>query len=590
MRGIKVLAIGAVVLQVQAERSVVLESTQSLPPGWNFRERAQGPETIQLSIALKQHRIDDLKTRLLRSGSGEHLTIAELRAYREPQPKAVEKVQQWLSDHGIKDARAAESWISFSTTPAGIKELFQANVAYYAYDEDDPVLRTRSYTIPSSLSDYIDFVFPLAHFMPPSHARPQPKLSRLIPRQNNVSDSTCADIELTPACLRQLYKWDYAGVAAPSPSRFGIAGFLNEYINYDDVAAFMSTHAPAYANLTPPYNFTVQLVNNGTNPQSPRWRAGMEASLDVEWAMALAYPTDITYFSTGGKGSKLDPAGQPLPPTESDNEPYLEFLEHLLALPAASLPHTLSISYADDEQSVPAAYARRVCDLFLQLTSRGVSVLAATGDGGAAGIGRNLCVTNDGRSARRLLSTFPASCPWVTAVGATSNRPITDGAEFSTGGFSELFEMPEWQRAAVTPYAAAAEAGSKRGLFNVSGRAIPDISAVGANFRVVWGEMPSLLSGTSASAPVVASMVALANDARMRVGKQSIGWLNPVLYAANFTSVVEDITSGESRDCRFNRSGDREVGWPAAPGWDAITGLGVPRDLKKFVDALATWS
>ena len=57
-------------------------------------------------------------------------------------------------------------------------------------------------------------------------------------------------------------------------------------------------------------------------------------------------------------------------------------------------------------------YTRRVNNEFLKISLKGVTLLAASGDSGAAGI--EFATTCDGIS-----NSFPASSPWVTAVGAT---------------------------------------------------------------------------------------------------------------------------------------------------------------------------
>lgn len=49
-------------------------------------------------------------------------------------------------------------------------------------------------------------------------------------------------------------------------------------------------------------------------------------------------------------------------------------------LPDDKLPHTLSISYGEDEQSVPKSYAEKVCTMFGQLGARGVSIIFASGE------------------------------------------------------------------------------------------------------------------------------------------------------------------------------------------------------------------
>lgn len=65
---------------------------------------------------------------------------------------------------------------------------------------------------------------------------------------------------------------------------------------------------------------------------------------------------------------------------KSSNEPYLELLTYLLRQPNSKLPHTITTSYGEDEQSVPKEYVKKVCTLFGQLGARGVSVLFSSGE------------------------------------------------------------------------------------------------------------------------------------------------------------------------------------------------------------------
>ena len=44
----------------------------------------------------------------------------------------------------------------------------------------------------------------------------------------------------------------------------------------------------------------------------------------------------------------------------------------------------------------------------------------------------------------------------------------------------------------------------------------------------------TLVFGTSASAPVVASMITLLNDARISIGKKPVGFLNPIVRFSSF--------------------------------------------------------
>jgi len=636
------------VVSVTAAPTVLLERALDLPPGWSYYKKANPSDTITLFVALKESRIDELKDELFRRHQpgnpffGKHLSRSQVSDFRKPDRTGSNTVSTWLKTNGIRNLRTYGSWISFDATVKNAQKLFEADLAYYIYagDRSKPVLRTRSYTIPKFLRGTIDFVHPLTHFMPPrgkhhglhpwkpqpSPPKPTPTPAPTVPDENDSEEPIFMQQCWTgtfPDCIKKLYNITYtpSNPAVPSPVKFGIAGFLEQWIMYDDVELFLGEYAPHLAppHLQPAYNFSVELINNGTNPQHlGADAAGMEASLDVEYGMALGYPTNLVYYVTGGRGAKLDAEGHPLPETQSDNEPYLEFLLALLAKPDAELPHVLSMSYADDEQGVPRAYALKVCDLLASLTARGVTIIAATGDGGSAGTGQQpQCLSRDGRARKMLMPTFPASCPFVTAVGATDNmNPPLSGAAYSTGGFSDYFSRPDWQDAAVKPFLENLTRSLPRDprvtgdMFNQSGRATPDLSAVGSGFKVVNAGGIHSVQGTSASAPVVAAMVALVNDKRMREGKPSLGWINPLLYEIaakggygtapaqagagvqgdknKKKKVFKDVKNGISQGCRWE--GDPVLsstpGWEAVEGWDAMTGLGVVNDFWEFLEAL----
>lgn len=589
------LALAGTPLLARAAASVIaLENTAQIPTGWRLKEPAKDSDVLTLFVALKQPRLTELKTQLSQSNSLRHREVAghtsqkQLKEYRRTNATSVPSVLKWLDSHGVEDRRTYDGWVSFNLTAQAAKTILGADLSWFSYGTSAPVLRTQQYTVPSWLKQHIDFIHPLLHFMPPRTNRQTRKQSgKPPPPQPTTSPELPCSGSTFPECIRKLYNIT-TNTTHPSPSRLGIGGFLEQYINYADVGNFLDVYAPELTNLTPPYNFTVSLLNNGANSQD-LWTAGREASLDVEYALSLGYPANITYYSTGGRGVKLVGADEAIPTTGSDNEPYLEFLQGLLALPDSDLPHVLSISYADDEQTVPRAYAERVCDLFAELAARGVSTLAASGDGGAAGIGQNLCLSNDGARRKTLLPTFPASCPWVTAVGATQNEgPPVIGAEFSSGGFSDYFARPVWQDGVVVPYIQKLNGSGdeKVGLFNASGRAIPDVSAVGSGFLIEYGGSAAAVQGTSASTPVLAAMFALVNDQRLRAGKPSLGWLNPLLYGDEVRGVLEDITAGASYQCMFGDQGDPVDGWEAVEGYDCVTGLGVPGDFGRLLEVL----
>jgi tripeptidyl-peptidase-1 len=158
----------------------------------------------------------------------------------------------------------------------------------------------------------------------------------------------------------------------------------------------------------------------------------------------------------------------------------LDFVTYLSNLPDDKLPQTLTTSYGEDEQSVPAAYSKKVCNIFGELGLRGVSILFSSGD---TGVG-SACQTNDGKNTTRFLPIFPAACPYVTSVGGTRNVDPEQAVYFSSGGFSDRWARPSYQDSAVKAYLKIL--GNKwKGLYNPNGRGFPDVAAQGYRFHVV---------------------------------------------------------------------------------------------------------
>jgi hypothetical protein len=144
----------------------------------------------------------------------------------------------------------------------------------------------------------------------------------------------------------------------------------------------------------------------------------------------------------------------------------------------------------------------------------------------------------------------------------------------SGGGFSFNYPRPSWQDKAVAGYFAAAAAAkqSPPAGYNANGRGFPDISLAGVNYDVYIGGNYYPVSGTSASCPAVAGFISTINAARIALGKGSIGFLNPALYAYG-SSFTNDIKSGNIF-CTGDDGTCCPQGYYAAPGWDPTTGFG----------------
>ena len=231
----------------------------------------------------------------------------------------------------------------------------------------------------------------------------------------------------------------------------------------------------------------------------------------------------------------------------------------------------ISSSYSDDEQTVPYSYAKTVCNLFAQLGARGVTFLVSSGD---SGVGANgTCLSNNGKNTSRFLPEFPNSCPYITSVGGTKDfnpevAALDPTSGFTSGGgFSNYFPRPAYQDDIVPAYIHSLGTEFSH-LYNKTGRGYPDLAAQGQAFMTIWNGTVVPLDGTSASAPTVAGILTLVNDALIAAGKPPLGFLNPALYSG-LSKAFTDITSGSAAGCNSS-------GFPAQVGWDAVTGFGSP--------------
>jgi tripeptidyl-peptidase I len=152
--------------------------------------------------------------------------------------------------------------------------------------------------------------------------------------------------------------------------KLGISGFNYQIANTTDLQLFLNKYAPA-ANKS---KLAVNLTNGANNTEG----LAAEANLDTQIAVALSANIPVTYIKTDGVGPLIPDLQQPAEPGDIPvQEPFLAHLNYLLNLSQAELPTVLSISYAEDEQSHPRSYMLAVCQAFMKLGLRGVSVLVS---------------------------------------------------------------------------------------------------------------------------------------------------------------------------------------------------------------------
>ncbi|KAK0755997.1 hypothetical protein N5P37_011466, partial [Trichoderma harzianum] len=109
--------------------------------------------------------------------------------------------------------------------------------------------------------------------------------------------------------------------------------------------------------------------------------------------------------------------------------------------------------------------------------------------------------------------------------------------------------------------------GANGGIYNKAGRGIPDVLALGDNLAIFHGGNMTTIGGISVSAPIWASIITRINAERLSIGKSTVGFINPTLYAN--PELMHDIVEGNNPGCGTN-------GFNASTGWDPVTGFGTP--------------
>ncbi|KAF2971878.1 hypothetical protein GQX73_g1707 [Xylaria multiplex] len=555
------------------------EQLFGVPEGWKLQGPAEDSQVIKLQIALQQGDVEGFEQAVLDMSTPSHPSYGqhfqdhdEMKRMLLPSQESLSSVHAWLKEAGIENIEEDADWLTFKTTVGVANKALGTQFSWFVSEEAKPrkILRTLEYSVPEEVAQHINLVQPTTRFATiRANHQTGSQIFEIQGIQAAAAEDNC-DALITPACLKTFYNIDYKA-DAKSGSKVAFTSYLEEYARYSDFALFEENYLPEAIG----QNFSVIQFNGGLNDQSSDDDSG-EANLDAQYILGTGYPLPVTEFSVGGRGPLVPDLDQP---TQDDNfnEPYLDFLKNVLKLPKSELPQVISTSYGENEQSVPKSYAVSVCNLIAQLGSRGVTVIFSSGDSGTG----SACLSNDGKNTTKFQPQYPASCPWVTSVGST--RYLNETATFfSSGGFSDYWSRPVWQENAVREY--LHKIGDKFSpYFNKKGRGFPDVSAQGYGYRVYDKGALHGYQGTSCSAPAFAGIVGLLNDARLRAGKPTLGFLNPLLYKN--PHALNDITLGGSTGCdgraRFHGAPNGSpvipyASWNATAGWDPVSGLGTP--------------
>jgi kumamolisin len=478
---------------------------------------------------------------------GRSMSREELERNYSASQADMEAVAGELGHYGLEvlDSAPSVSSLRVRGTAEQMDAAFRANLGLYRHDGHEFRGREGTLQIPAGLEGIVTGVFGLD----------QRRVARRVPGipPSHESAEAVAEGALSPVDLEERYRFPQGEGEGQTVA---IAEFGGAYFP-DDLATFCRQQGrpePTVRQVglgVPVLTEQQVMALPPTQREQVLGEAG-EVNMDVQIVAGLSPASDIVlYFATW------------------DQKGWVDLLNEVIkGVPAGPVAVSVSWGLSEDSSDFSPA-ARRIIDHRLQAAALlGITVCVSAGDDGSG----------DQLDDSQAHVNFPACSPHVLAVGGTQlegDREVVwwqepgrrrDGGGSSGGGISRVFPQPSWQTVEV-PSAHGGGAG---------GRIIPDIAALAGPpyYQLVLLGKAAPNGGTSAAAPLWAALIAR-SAAALNPPRAPV-FLAPLLYGAGpdghplGTSVCRDITSGD------NTSTPPGWGFSAGPGFDAVSGWGVP--------------
>jgi subtilase family serine protease len=564
--------------------------------GW---QNASGAEALARSVS-------DPKS----ASYGKYVTPAQFRHLFSPSQGQAGDVQSWLKGQGftVDYTPSNNHYVAAEGTVAQAQAAF--GVSFGMYSVNGQIVRSPSgdVSIPTSLASTVTGVIGLdesALFVTTDHVvdKSAPPSAGF---RNAPPLSTYWDEFTSPYA----YPTGYTDVSSPATASWTVKGYTPAQIKgtygipntYDGTGQTVAI-IDAFASPTILQDVNQWSTNRGlptmTNgqlvqvvppgiygrPNNKKWgpSAGWygEETLDVEAVHGMAPAAKIVFVGAPNNGQDLDAA-----------------LNHVVDQHLAQI---VTNSYGFPTELLPAGYVKPYEDTLIQAAAEGIGVYFSSGDFG------------DSTSVLGFASPdWPASSPWVTAVGGTSlgisssnTRVIETGwgtSNYSCNKTTLVCTRVKWLYGAGGGVSQIFAKPSYQSSLSGSGRLVPDVSALAdPQTGLLIGQTQSFpsgpaydeyrIGGTSVASPIFAGLMALADQ---KAG-HALGFANPLFYAhagefydvlsvktavarRNFVNNV-DLSAGTSD---WLRTFDDYSGSPTqhtSVGWDNVTGLGVPNGI-----------
>jgi subtilase family serine protease len=529
------------------------------------------------------------------------LTPAQYQARFGASADAVQQVKSWLTASGltITGVEAHNRYVSVSGAVAAAQRAFGAQINRYRHDGMIVQAPSAALTVPASIAASVLAVAGVdttPATVAPATQKPAPppagfrnsqpcsayygqKVATTLPAFGGES-LPYAPCGYTGTQFRSAYEGatalDGTGVTVAITDAYASPTIASDAATY---AANHGDRAYAAGQLTQSLPSTFTRVNGGSHQCDATGWYG-EETLDVEAVHAMAQGANIRYYASA---SCYD----------------ADFLDTFARVNDEAVAQVVSNSWGEIEQAEKSTVTAEYEQMFLQGATEGISYLFSSGDNGDE-------VTNSGTKQ----ADYPASDPYVTAVGGTSTAINSTGAlAWQTGWGTEKYSLSadstSWALAIPFQYGAGGGASTifgqpsyQAGIAPAGARQVPDVAMdADPTTGMLVGQTQAFpegvhydeyrIGGTSLASPLFAGMTALS----FQHAGHGAGLLNPAIYAHTgaFTDVAGtpqdpgnvrvDYANGvdSSAGLLYSvRTFDQDSSLSIGPGWDAVTGLGSP--------------
>jgi len=530
-----------------AADSFVLHKARSAPDGWvSSKKAADRAGRFNVQVGVRRTNTDKLTKKLMAisdPSSPEYLqqfTWEQAGKAFRPTQESIDAVLSWLRSAGADkvDLHPHGDTVRAEMTAAQLEAATGGRFEQFQHMESGRVVERMvgGVSLPASLADHVD-TFTGFHGFP------------LIQKVQKSKVGAGAG-KVTPAVINAIHNITKVEKSGKQNIQ-AIAQFQGQYVSTKDLSDFCTKYEP-FGNKCEIAKFI-----GSNSPGEP----GVESMLDTEYIMGLGQGTETWVYSY----------------------PSFDFCSDLITFAGdltanSTFPYSVSISYGSQKiDFCDSTSTNRLSQDFQKAATQGITIMISSGDDGSGYSTRQ--GNNGGLFGNKKVSpSFPASIPWVTAVGATYFVSGTSGEqEASTqfgsgGGFSFDFDVPDYQKDAVSAYLSSTTLPPSEYAYATTGRGSPDVSLLGEQFNVEVNGGDEAVGGTSASSPSFAAVVTLLNEVCLKAANKPLGFANPFFYTKKYASGFVDVTKGTSA-IGGNKKTDV---WKAQAGWDASTGLGIP--------------